>query len=345
MNEPIGKAWSLSSQWNSSLGRKVEKPVEPRDRMYASELGRSDVDIFLKLMGEKPTNPPNDRSYRKFDAGDLFEWFVRLVLIRSGIYIASQTPVKITLPDCIEVSGKLDFIAGGKPNFEQGQKEMQELIASLGLPDVFYRVSDNLIDYFKANYTDGLAKKVLEIKSVAVFGFEKIEKTGKCLGGHDLQNFHYAHGLQTEGSIVYICRDDMRMYEIPILPNDPALLAKYKEKVERVSKFYLEKQMPEPEPVVLFDEEMGKFSKNFNVEYSPFLTKLYGIERPDEYDEMFNPTIKRWNNVMSRIREGKEMTKMNLELLQDIKANGFDLDFITKCAKESKIIIEEPLQE
>lgn len=346
MND-VGKEWSLSSQWNQSLGRKNERPVEPRDRIYASELGRSDVDIFLKLMGETPTNPPNDRSYRKFDAGDLFEWFVRLVLIRSGIYIASQTPVKITLPDCIEVSGKLDFIAGGTPNFEQGQEEMKELIASLGLPDVFHRVSDNLIDYFKANYSTGLKKKVLEIKSVATYGFEKIEKTGKPLGGHDLQNFHYSFGLETEGSIVYICRDDLRMIEIPIMPNNEELFKRYAEKIQRVSKYYFDKQMPEPEPVVLFDSELGKFSKNFNVEYSPFLKKLYGIERPDEYDEMFGKTIKSWNGVMERIKLSKPMTAKNLIRLDEIKARGFDVDYVSKCARESKIDVgeETPLEE
>lgn len=341
-----GKDWSLARVWNESLGRKVERPIEPRDRIYASELGRSDIDIWLKLKGTVPSNFPNDRSYRKFDAGDLFEWFVRLVLVRSGIYLASQTPVKIDFPNCLQISGKLDFTAGGKPNYEQGQEEMKALIASLGLPDVFYRVSDNLIEYFKNNYTEGLRNKVIEIKSVATYGFERVEKTGKALAGHDMQNFIYSYGLQVEGSVIYICRDDLRMIEIPIMPYDEVLLKRVTDKVSRVSKFYFDNVMPEPEPVVLFDEDMAKFSKNFNVEYSPFLKMLYNIERPDEYDEMFNPMIKSWNGVLGRIKLDKKMTDKNIERLKEMAARGFDVAHITEVVKNSKIeIVEEVLEE
>lgn len=330
------KYWSLSKVWNESIGRKEERPVEPRDRMYASELGRSDVDIWLKMKGEKPTNPPNDRSYRKFDAGDIFEWFVRLVLVRAGIYMASQTPVKFAIDGCVEVSGKLDFIAGGVPKYDEASGEIDKVIEYLGLPDIFNRMSKNVLEYFKTNYPDGLDEKVLEVKSVSSFGYERIEKTNKAFKGHDLQNFHYAYGLKKEGAICYICRDDLRMYEIPILHEDTKLLARYKEKIERVSKYYYENQMPEPEAVVIFDEEMGRFSKNFNVEYSAFLTKLYNIERPDVYDEMFSSSISRWNRVLGRIKEGKDMTKDNEEALQEIRDKGFDVETITQIILKKK---------
>lgn len=322
------KNWTLSKVWNESIAKRIERPVEPREKMYASELGRADVDIFLKLKGEVPSNPPNERSFRKFAAGDAFEWFVRLVLVRSGIYIASQTPVKITLPDCIEVSGKLDFIAGGVPRYSEAQEEIDRLILLLELPDVFHQIATNIISYFKENYPDGLDEKILEVKSVASFGFERIEKTNKPFAGHDLQNFHYAYGLQKEGAICYICRDDLRMYEIPILPNDQKLLARYKEKIARVSKFYKDDVQPPVEQILVYDEEMGRFSKNFNVEYSAFLTKLYGFERPDLYDEQFSPLIERWNRVLGRMKEGKDMTENNLEALKEIEQNGFDIEYI-----------------
>jgi len=327
------KNWTLAKVWNESIAKRTERPVEPRNRIYASELGRSDVDIFLKLKGEVPSNPPNERSFRKFAAGDAFEWFVRLVLVRSGIYIASQTPVKTTLPNCLEVSGKLDFIAGGVPRYSEAQEEIDRLIALLELPDVFHQISTNIIEYFKANYPEGLDEKILEVKSVATYGFEKIEKTNKSLSGHDLQNFHYANGLQKEGAICYICRDDLRMYEIPILPNDQRLLARYKEKVERISQYYADDIQPEIEPVLVFDEDMGRFSKNFNVEYSAFLTKLYGFERPDLYDEKYSPLIERWNRVLGRIKEGKDMTDNNAQALVELTEHGFDVEYIKSKLK------------
>jgi len=56
------KNWTLAKVWNESIEKRSDRPVEPRQRIYASELGRADVDIFLKLKGEIPSNPPNARA-------------------------------------------------------------------------------------------------------------------------------------------------------------------------------------------------------------------------------------------------------------------------------------------
>ncbi len=319
------QTWRLDNIWNLALDQKEEREVQARDRLYASELGRSDVDIWLKLMGEPPTNPPNSRSKRKFEAGNIWEWIVRLVLLRSGILVGSQTPVKSTMENCLEVSGRLDYIAGGVPDYDKAEKELVLLNELVELPEMIYRGTEKIIEYFKQNFPNGMSEKIIEIKSCSSFAMERVEATEKAMPGHDLQLFHYAHNLQMEGAVCYICKDDCRMFECPILPNDERLLAKYKEKVERVSKSYQDKIMPDPEPLYLFDEEMFRFSKNFNVEYSPFLHKLYGFERPDLYDEEVSPKIGRWNRVLGRIKEKKDMTKNNLEALDEMKADGIDI--------------------
>lgn len=333
------KEWSLAKMWNRALEQTEEREVFPRDRIFASELGRSDVDIFLKMMGEKPSNPPNDRANRKFHAGDLYEWFVFLVLKKCGILINKQQPVKNTIDGCCEVSGRLDFVVGGMPDYDSGQKKIDELIEALEMPPLFHQVTKNFIEILKAEYPDGLDEKVLEIKSTAVFGFEKVEKTGKALAGHDLQNFHYAHGLDMEGALCYISRDDLRMYEIPIMPYDQRLMTRYEEKVRKVSGYYKEKQMPEPEPLIMFDEDLGRFTKNFNVEYSPFLTKLYNIERPDQYDEEFSPIIARWNRVLGRIKDNKDLTKDNQVALDEMTQRGFSVDKIKSLIKKSNELL------
>lgn len=326
------KPWTLERIWNEGLETKEERVTEERDRIYASELGRSDVDIWLKLKGETPTNPPNNRSKRKFEAGNIWEWIIRLVLMRAGILVSAQTAVKTKKGNLLEVSGKLDYIAGGKPNYDLALEELRSLM----LPDILARATENMIHYFQANYPEGLDEKVLEIKSVSSFAFERVEKTGKAIPGHDLQTFHYAHSLGKEAAICYICRDDCRMAEVPILPNDQRLLERYMKKVETITGYYNDNVMPEPEPPIIFDDEMGRFSKNFNVEYSPFLQKLYGWERPDLYDEEISPLVGRWNRVLTRIRAGKELTKDNLVALEEMKARGFDVDTITKKIKQTK---------
>lgn len=341
----MSNAWSLAKIWNKALEKVDLKEVEPRDRIYASELGRSDIDIFLKMQGEKPTNPPNERSQRKFHAGDLYEWFVFLILKKCGVLVAKQIPVRNQMKDCVDVSGRLDFIAGGVPNYDEGQRKIDELIQELEMPPLFHLVTKNFIEILKAEYPHGLDEKVLEIKSVANFGFERVEKTGKAMAGHDLQNFHYSNGLQKEGALCYINREDLRMYEIPIMPNDEKLLKKYKEKVVRVSGYYKENQCPPPESLIIFDEDLVKFSKNFNVEYSPFLRKIYNIERPDQYDEMISPIIGRWNRVLGRIKAGKPMTKDNQVALDEMTEREFDVEQIKGIISKTPVVGGESEEE
>ena len=341
----MSNVWSLAKMWNKALEQTDERVLEPRDRIYASELGRSDIDIWLKMQGEKPTNPPNERSQRKFHAGDLYEWFVFLILKKCGVLIAKQIPVKNKLDGCVEVSGRLDFIAGGTPDYDKGQEKIDDLIAELDMPPLFHLVTKNFIEILRKEYPNGLDEKVLEIKSVANFGFEKIEKTNKALAGHDLQNFHYAKGLNKEGALCYINREDLRMYEIPILPNDIKLLEKYTEKVKRVSGYYFENQMPEPEPMIIFDEDLCKFSKNFNVEYSPFLKKIYNIERPDQYDDEIKPIVGRWNRVLGRIKADKPMTKDNDLALEEMENREFDVAKISQIIKTKSSVVGDDVSE
>lgn len=328
------KDWTLAKVWNESLGKREERPCEKRDRMFASEFAKSDIDIFMAMNGEKPSNPPNDRSFRKFDAGDIFEWFVKLVLVRAGIFIASQEAVKFNEENLVEVSGRLDYVAGGMPRYSEAHEEIDKLIKLLELPDIFNRVSKNILNYFQENYPDGLKEKIIEVKSVAQFGFDRVEKTNKPLSGHDLQTFHYARNKDKEAAICYICRDDLRMYEIPILPHDVKLEEKYLNKIKRVTEHHKSGEKPALEPVINFDEDLCKFSKNFKVEYSQYLTTLYGFERPDVYDEKYSPIVMRLNRVLGRIAEGKKLTDNNLQALGEMTILGFDADRITALIKE-----------
>ncbi len=329
----MSKQWTLSKVWNESLEQSEKRPVEVRERMWASELAKSDVDVYLNMKGTEKTNPPNSRALRKMEAGNIWEWIMELVLRRCGIYMDSQEYIKTKIEEgCVEVSGKLDFIAGGKVDYEGAEK----LLGELKLPEMFTRAIKNTIEYFKHNYPEGLDHKILEVKSVSSFAFDKVERTGKPIAGHDLQLFHYIKNKKMDGAIVYICRDDARMIEMFISQDDPELLAAYEAKVKKISKFFYANEQPPIEPLVLFDVEEARFSKNFNIEYSGYLTMLYNFQDQADYDENVGPMVDRWNRVLGRIRDGKEMTDNNQEAIAEMIAAGWDINFIKETVIAKK---------
>lgn len=330
MENNNSSVWTLARIWNEALDSKLERVAEPRDRMWASELSKSDLDIFLKIKGVEPSNAPNARAKRKFEAGNIWEFIIRLILIRAGIFKEAQTRVEKKIDESsLLVTGKIDFLAGGSVS-----SSAKDEIHSLALPDIFERAGQNIIDYFTTHYPNGFDEKIIEVKSVSSFGYDKVERTNKAINGHDLQAFHYAQGLQKEAVIVYISRDDARMYEIPILPNDQKLKARYEEKIRRVSEFVNNDVYPEKEPVFVFDEAVGKFSKNFNVQYSSFLKMNYGIDNEGAYDEIYGSKIERFNRVVGRLAQGKEMTKNNLEAVKEMEECGFVFEDIKKVVEK-----------
>jgi hypothetical protein len=309
-----------------------DRPTAPRERLWASELGKSPIDVVLRMRGEQPTNPPNARSLRKFEAGNIWEWIVKLILMRAGILQEEQKWLGHQYDGLLEVSGKLDFLAGGKPDYEKSRKALEDLI----LPEVFMRAGEKIIAHFEKNYPDGLESKVLEIKSVSSFIFDSLEPNKRATKIHRMQCYHYLKALGLErGEIVYICRDDCRMMQVPVILNGPDEEL-YKGAIENLTKWYRSKELPPLEKPVVWDEDMQKFSKNFNVAYSMYLTKLYGFKDQAEFDDKFGPVAERWNRVIGRIREGKEMTDNNAQALVEMEEAGFDIEQIKKQVIKTK---------
>ena len=212
-NKKNDMTWGLQTAWNEALETGEEREPKMRDYIWASETGGSMIDRYLKMKGTKPTNPPNARSRRKFEAGNTFEWLVGMVLKRAGIFKGTQEYVNFQYPGLLKVTGKLDFIAGGKIDWEKAKEE----VASLELPEFFGRATSKIVEYLSKNYPQGLNEIVLEIKSCSSFMFERYEKTGPD-PHHQLQAFHYLKGKgMREAHIVYICRDDLRLLEFGVL--------------------------------------------------------------------------------------------------------------------------------
>lgn len=288
--------WTFGDLWNEALLSRESRPIQPRSRIWASELGKAPVDIFLKLKGEEPTNPPDARSLRKFEAGNIWEWIVKLVLMRAGVLRATQERVEYQYPGLLPVTGKLDHLAGGLPDYERAKEELERL----GLPDVFNRAFESIVTFLQKEYPHGLGDKVLEVKSVSSFMFDGMEKSGKSSANHRKQLFHYLKGKNMpRGDIIYICRDDCRMMQIPIINPSP-VEDEYRKDIEIISGYFSRDEQPPIEKLLVFDEDLGKFSRNFNVAYSGYLTKLYGFKNQGEYEDIYRPMSERFNRVLRR---------------------------------------------
>lgn len=296
--------WSLANVWNKSLDTDRQREYEPRDHIWASELGGSYYDRYWKMKGRKPTTPPNLRARRKFEAGNLTEWVVQQILVRAGIYQKSQQHI-VNGEGALNVSGRCDFIAGG---------EIKEVDLS-DLPEGLATISEATLEGLRESFPNGLNTQIFELKSCSGQMFERYCRAPAT--NHALQLFHYAHSLNIPGHLGYLSRDDLRMVEWTIDPDSEKWQKLYDNDINYMAaalSMAEENAIDLKEPLLTWDEEEGKFKKNYKIEYSLYLTD-YGYERPDEYAEVASKVCGRINRVVTRMREGKAMTKSNEEAI------------------------------
>ncbi len=315
--------------WNQTI-EKNDRQIEPRARLYASELGGSLVDNWLKLKGEKYTNPPNSRSMRKFMAGDIWEWIIKQVLIRSGIPFTQQDRVYREYPGMLPISGKIDFIVGGQIDYVKALENLEQD----DIPDFLKKPAKAIIELFMAKYPAGLDLRIIEVKSVGSFVFEDLLAKDNPKTHHMIQACVYHLEKQLPTDLLYVCRDDCRLLQYNIDTIAPALEEEIKKYVSKITDYYKNDEQPPIESLMLWDKDLEKFKTNWKVQYSPYLTKLYSyddegkerfFETPDEYYDLYQPKVSSWNRVVSRIKTGKPITKSNQEYIDIMQKEGYDI--------------------
>lgn len=332
--------WSFFEAWNTSIeANKSTRILEPRDYIWASELGSAFIDRYYKMQGIEPTNPPDYRARRKFEAGNIWEWMIGLVLRRAGILVSSQTHITHQYDGLLKVTGREDFRAGGNPDWDKAKDE----VTNGDYPDIIKYSAGQVISSLSQKFPQGLDLIPLEIKSTSQYMFEKYVEWQACDPKHRLQLFHYLKGTDTdEGHVVYICRDDCRMLEIAIYNPGPAEM-EYKRDIEEMTHYVLDNVEPDKEKEVVFMEDTFRFAANWKVEYSNYLYKIYGYKDPMEFRERWSGkngqggSVGSWNRVFKRIVNGDKLTALNLAVIDEIKANGFELDYLVEKAKAQKI--------
>lgn len=320
-----GIPWSLSSIWNERLDAQPERPLMPRNYLYASELGGAFCDRYLKMYAVPYSNPPNLRSKRKFTAGDAWEWLAAMVISSCGILQKKQIKVDTQMKNCLSVHGRLDFVAGGQFNHDEVKKQIQRMkdvlcMVNLETPPFFYDAAEKFADKYKDKF---LEMVIFEFKSVSSFMMEKVKRINDAMDHHKLQDFHYVAGNEEKiqrGKISYTCKDDCIQEEFYV-ENSKEIRKVYVDDVRQMTEYYNAgfnkknplKLMPPKEPEVIFDDALFKFSKNWKVEYSPYLTLLYGYETPKHYGQWkWQAKAAAWSNAFKKfVQAGQEIEYTN----------------------------------
>lgn len=323
----VPSPFGIAEMWNAALSKVEKREVKPRDYLWATDQSKSFVDVFLQLKGEKPSNPPNARSKRKFEAGDVFEWIVQLLLMRAGILKASNVRCEYQYKGLLKTTGKIDHIAGGKPDL----KAIKDSLEDMDVPDVFKRGALKIVAHIKAQYPNGLPNMPFEVKSISSFLADGMERSEKPLNHHVAQLFHYLKSARYEkGMIIYICRDDLRMFEFCVTLKDKDVEKEYKAFIKTITEYWKKDEQPPIEEPIIFNADVGRFSKNFKVEYSQYLNKIYGFKEPRKYSEFVSPTVGKWNRVLARVKAGAKMTDKNIEAIAEITSYGLNFKKIIK---------------
>jgi len=323
--------WSLAQIWNEAA-IKENKPLVERDYIYASEIGMPFYDRYLKMKAVPYTNPPNNRSLRKFLAGNIWEFVTKHILVACGVMKHEEIKIDATPYDkLLSVHGRCDFIAGGFIDADESMARLNEM----NLPDYLFVVGKKIIEALQGQE---LKKKILELKAVSTFAMDKVERMGEAMPNHTMQGYHYEKNGGIPADVAYICKDDCRMAQFSIVAEHSEPL--YRGDIEKMTHYFKKKKEPPKDPLIKFDDVFGKFSKNLGVEYSPYLSH-YGFATPDDYREGVKHCDK-WNRALNRFvlaetggktPTGKPIvvTPKNNEVKAEIIKAGYDFDSILEC--------------
>ncbi len=302
--------WSISKQWNE-CAQSTNRDPEKREHLWASELGSPDIDVLLKTQGVKPTNPPNERSLRKFMAGNIWEGVMEMIFSSCDLIIDREKKCELEIGGQ-RVTGRADFIAGGKPDFTQAKAYISHL------PEAFQTLATDILEKIGKYEGKNLQPTVIELKSASSFAFELLLNMDKPFKNHMFQCRTYMEHESMDGKMFYICKDDCRVKEFNLHLHEKELTKRWKAEIKHKQKV-IQTGKAEKENLILFDK---KFKKNLGVEYSGYLKKVYGFDTPEDYREAVDKKISRWNRVLTRMNEDKEMTDNNLEAIEEMKTEG-----------------------
>ena len=306
--------WSLQEIWNKqlTLGR-TQRELTSREHIWASEIGKNHFERYLKMTAVKPDKDYDERTLRKFAAGDFFERIIAYVLITAGLLKHDNKWYEIPATDqTLRVSVKPDFIAGGKPDWAKIKQDLKSNLFFEIMP-VLEGVCKSLVEFLSEKYPDGLKDIVYEIKSLnsQVFWAKR----------DYLQNAYLPHRLQAltelkatgmpEARLLYISKDDLTVAEFPVFASDPDLNRVWEEDVRLMTHYIKTKTLPPKPDAIVLDprskirfqlnkqkyEIVGAYTENYEIKWSNYITKM-GYKDEDDYLNAIKPLLKQKNDEL-----------------------------------------------
>ena len=307
--------WSITEIWNETLLiQQGERKYEPRDIIWASEIGSPFIDRWLKMNATPVTNPYLPRTLRIFEAGHLFEWIVERVLRKTGLLIDTQQKAYFRPEDyppeygnLLGVWGRYDIEAGGKPDYQKAL----EFIKNDKLPSLLESIAIKIIEKFQTIYPDGLENLILEVKSVNSLAFwAHLEELMQAYKHHRMQLYTYMRYFKKDGKIIYISKDDLTIQEVNLSWQDNELANLWQDDITKMTYYHKENVQPPKEPNIVFNERKQEWEINkWKVGRSQFLTLLTGYKTPEEWEEVVQKEVRKKNRELKCDEELKYFRK------------------------------------
>ena len=271
------------------------------------------------MKGVIPSNLPNEIAIRKFKLGNMIEDFFKIVLFQVGLLHKQEERVMSNFKDTLQVSGRCDVVYGGSIKVKDVDLflEQYSFLSFIGI------LSDAIKNFISTTTQKKFDLCGIEIKSCSDYIFNVIDAENKGQAHHLMQTFHYAYTQKMPYQLVYFDKNNARMKSFWVMPDDKELLKLYIEDISQMTKLYNSNTVPSKELLLKYNGT--RFSKNWNVEYSKYLTHSYGFNTKLEYNDYATSLVAKFNRVLERIKKGDKMTANNIDVLREIKKMGFDI--------------------
>lgn len=329
----LGMDWNFSSLFNEAVRSLPERPMVRRDYLWASELQMDAYSRYLRMWAHPMSNPPTERSKRKFISGHIIEWIVGLILTMCGVLKAKQLRGEVQLPGLLKVTGKLDFVAGGEViDWEEAKEKVKQIqmlfaISVDDMPPIIKHAIDHILSRMQMMFSRvPLMENIVEVKSCSGMIMKLIQKSNQPRRRHVMQPFHYllANKEIPQAQLLYFSKDDAIMESFVITRTKP-LLKIYKDDVQMMTDYYnasgrdYMKHLPPVEPELIFEEDSFTFQKNMNCQYSNYLTLGWGYKDYDDFEQRWAKVKTSFNRTFKRCVTGANMTANNKEVIAEAK--------------------------
>ena len=323
----------IQEHWNRVVRKDFGNQTKVRDYISFSDLGKIYIDRYYKMKGEPVTNPFDERTLRIFDAGKVMEFIVLRALTMTGLLNQKQKFVEIPATATrLKCLGYLDCTIGGFPDWDLAEKRIREHLAEykLSLDDqLLEQKAIQIIEGLRIPYPKGFQKEMLvEVKSInsmAFWAHKNRDKAGNFLGydHNKLQLYGYmkATGLES-GLILYISKDDFVLEEVGLTLGNEQLEAKFNEDIELMTAYYRNEEVPPKAEEIVFNEQKQSFELNWAVERSNYLTKIYGYENKDKFEESKHGILLDMNRCFKHLKED-EVKDADLEIIEKYSLKGY----------------------